>query len=116
METATRMADEGDVEGGRELLRSTRQKISATASAQTTLSRNLVVEFDSLAEQYASSTQYRAVGSKMSKMHARSHAVQRAVHTNSLAYSGGAVYRSKMKAAWSKAMRGEASDSDCDSD
>merc|ERR550514_674208 len=88
MEAASRIADEGDVEGGREMLRACRKLMNASASVEAPMTVNLMSELESLDAQYTSTAQYRTYGSKYSKMQARSHAVQRAVHTSSL--GGGA--------------------------
>jgi len=119
MENASAMADRGDVQKGREVLRAVRSKVatSSSASAQHKLSLNLLQECETLDQHFESTAAYRSVGSKMSKMHARSHQVQRAVHTNVDTYGGGAKRKAAMKMGWSSALKSSAhQDSGSDSD
>jgi Mg-chelatase subunit ChlD len=109
MEQASNLADRGNLDGGREMLRAVRDRMAQSASAQigTPLSMNLVKEVDELYTQYESSQRYRSVGSKMSKMQAVAHSRQRATHSNAEAYAGGAKRKMAMKAAWGLKQKGE---------
>ena len=118
MEKATRMADAGDVEGGRATLAACRDAIAHTPSAEAdyALSHDLVGEIAGLEEQYQSASRYRSVGSKMSKMSSASHQRQRAVHSNAGIYAGGAKHKKAMKMQWMSSISssgfGTGSDSD----
>merc|ERR1719262_1771954 len=118
MENASAMADRGEVQKGREVLRAARAKVLSSSSAtQHKLALNLVHECEELDAHYESQAAYRSVGSKMSKMHARSHQVQRSVHTNVDSYGGGAKRKAAMKSAWSSSLKTMArQDSGSDSD
>jgi len=112
MEEACVLADRGDLEGGRQKLMAVRKRIADSASATSQLSSACAKEMDELEVQYRSMSQYRSVGSKMSKMHASSHYRQRAVHSNADVYSGGAKRKAAMKASWMGTLLGEDSDDD----
>jgi len=100
MEKASQMADAGDVSGGRSVLAACRMEVASTSSAEQKLSSHLVREMDMMERHFESAAAYRSVGSKMSKMHAMSHARQRAVHTNADAYSSAACNKKSLKASW----------------
>jgi len=117
MEAASRMADAGDIAGGRNVLLAMKRKVVESSSAQEALSANLVYEIDSIEAEYQSSARYRSVGSKMSKMQARSHGVQRATHANVGTYSGGGARKAALKASWMSSIKSSAqggNDSDSD--
>jgi len=101
MDAASRLADQGDVEGGRALLQAARRRIVESQSAATPFVTSLVDELDTLLVQYVNQSQYREVGSKMSKMAHYSHARQRGVHMQSeVMYAAGAKGKAKMKRSW----------------
>jgi len=117
METATLMADAGDLEGGRAIFRACKAKIAESASSSHQLSQNLVNECEQLEANYRTLSAYHSVGGKMSKMHAMSHCHQRSVHTNAGAYLSGAKRKASMKAKWMSSLQstahgGSGSDSD----
>lgn len=113
MEMASRLADNGDIDGGRQMLEACRAKVACSASNNESLSANLVLEMDDLAVNYRSLSSYRMKGSKLSKMQARSHGMQRAMHTNVNSYAAGAKRKAAMKASWSSSL---AAHNDSDSD
>jgi len=114
MEQASLLADRGDLEGGRQKLMAARRRIADSTSAATPLSFACAKEMDELEVQYRSMSQYRSVGSKMSKMHASSHYRQRAVHSNADVYSAGSKRKAAMKASWMGKLLVEKGDSDDD--
>lgn len=118
MEAASKMADGGQVDGGRAMLAACRKRIAASSSQAAPLSLNLMQQCEELEAQYTSQAQYRAVGSKMSKMHAVSHARQRANHMQSAdTYTSGASRKAAMKREWMSSLgRGSAGGDDSDSD
>lgn len=111
MEQATALADSGDVLGGRQMLRDVRRRVAESASATDYLSLNLQSECQALEANFESTAQYRAVGSKMSKMSAMSHARQRATHLNVDSYGGGGKRKAALKASWLASMA-DGNDSD----
>lgn len=113
MEAASRMADAGDVAGGRARLQAMRAMAQASASCETSLVSALVSQCAELEEVYESETRYRSVGSKMSKMQVMSHSRQRATHANVGSYAAGAKRKAALKASWMSSMGGgNGSDSD----
>jgi len=116
MEHASRLADAGNLDGGREIFKAMKRKIAESASASHALSANLSAECEQLETQYRSMSAYRDVGSKMSKMGYRSHCVQRSNHMNADAYRSGASAKAKMKSSWMASIKssGPAGDSDSD--
>lgn len=119
MEEASRMADAGDVEGGRRMLQACRAAIAASGSADHTLSYNLKSGIDELEAHYRSASGYRSYGAKMSKMHASSMQRQRANHMQSEdLFTAGASKKRALKMSWmasiasSGPQQGYGSDSD----
>jgi hypothetical protein len=100
MEEATRMADAGDVAGGRSVLTACKTRVEQTHSANRALSVGLVREMGMLEQHFESATAYRSVGSKMSRMSVTSHGRQRAVHSNPGMYSSAASHKSSLKKSW----------------
>ena len=96
------------------LLLAQRKKVFASPSAATALSANLVSEMDDLGGHFATVGAYRSVGSKMSKMHAMSHARQRSVHTNAGMYKSGMARKAAMTSSWSRAITEGIDDDDSD--
>lgn len=118
LEKATRLADAGDLDGGRRTLRDARRNIADSASADQKLSADLVREYEIIEQQFETTQAYRSAGSKASKMQIMSHSRQRAVHTNAHAYMAGAERKAALKSAWMSSMKGKLAGSaaDCDSD
>jgi len=117
METASRMADAGDIAGGRSMLLAMKRKVAASESAQEVLCTNLMSEIDSIEAEYQDAARYRSVGSKMSKMQARSHGMQRATHANVGTYSAGGAKKAALKAHWMSSIKSSSNvggDSDSD--
>jgi len=115
MEEAARLADAGRLDAGRQVLEAQKARVASSVSAEHALSTNLSAQTDELVANYRSVSAYRSVGSKMSKMNARSNQVQRAVHTSAPDhYAAGAKRKAAMKSAWfaSSSLAGNGSDSD----
>lgn len=100
MEQASALADRGDLAGGRELLRAQCALVMESPSAQEALSSQLVAEINDLEQNFRSVAQYRSVGSKMSRMQARSHQIQRSNHMSTASYAAGASRKKAMKGMW----------------
>jgi hypothetical protein len=98
MNAASRRADGGDVDGGREILRSLREGLSR--EAQTPMVTLLSRDLEGVESRYADDACYRSIGSKMTKMQAMSHMAQRSSHVNSDMYSSGKARKMAMKSAW----------------
>lgn len=103
IETASSLADRGDLEAGREQLLQARRRIEESPAVRTPLGLALSAEVDSLVEQYRDRGRYSSTGSKASKMSYMSHAQQRANHSNEGVYSGAKHRKLQMKASWSLA-------------
>lgn len=116
MEAATRLADEGDLAGGRERLAACRRYVAGSASAMggDVLSANLLSQCAELEETYQTTARYRSVGSKMSKMQARSHMVQRGTHMNVDSYVSGAKRKAALKSSWMSSIASGSVESDSD--
>merc|ERR1719305_128869 len=104
MEAAARLADAGDLEGGRAALQNAKRKIALSSSADHPLNRVLVAECDTVEAGFADRAMYRNVGSKMSKMSAMSHGRQRATHMNQEAYRSAGANKAKLMASWSASL------------
>jgi Mg-chelatase subunit ChlD len=100
MESASALADGGNIEAGRQALLSMRGALMASPAAPSDLGRALTAEMDGLTMQYSTEYAYRSVGSKATKMSSLSHARQRATHSNEGAYSGAMSMKRAMKASW----------------
>jgi len=101
MEMAARLADDGDLEGGRALLADTWTMVNRSASAATPLSTGLTAEMMQLADAYEDMPRYRSLGQKMSKMSAACHYQQRSNHVSAGMYSAGAKGKDSLKQKWS---------------
>merc|ERR1712093_104521 len=99
-EAASRMADNGDLAGGRARLVLARERIVASASSNHTLSANLMSQVAEIETTFTNEVQYRSVGSKMAKMQSLSHQRQRATHFDADSYAAGAKRKAAMKASW----------------
>jgi len=100
MEQASALADRGELEAGRSVLQAQANAILGSSSASEALSSNLVCEINSLESNFRSVSQYRAVGSKMSRMQARSHQIQRGNHMSAPTYNAGKSRKGAMKSMW----------------
>jgi len=145
MEKASALADRGELEAGREVLRAQCALVMESASAEEALSSQvrstsprtqsqtqtqtlaltldltlaltlaltltltlnptstltqLVSEIKDLEQNFRSASQYRAVGSKMSRMQARSHYIQRSNHMSTASYAAGSSRKKAMKGNW----------------
>lgn len=100
MENASRLADGGDLEGGRALLAQARELVCRSSSVATPLSAALVKEMVALEDGYVDMPRYRSVGSKVSKMSAACHMQQRSNHCTASVYKGGSKGKSSMKGSW----------------
>lgn len=100
MEQASALADRGDLAGGRALLRTQCAQVMESASAEQDLSSQLISEIKELEQNFRSAEQYRSVGSKMSRMQARSHQIQRSNHMSTASYAAGASRKKAMKGMW----------------
>lgn len=114
MEEASRLADRGDLANGRQLLQSVRKRVADSPSCDATLSLGLVMECEQLERNYASETQYRSVGSKMSKMSVMSHSRQRANHVQGDMYVAASKRKALMKSNWASSLTSGGCDSDSD--
>jgi len=86
MDKAAKLADEGDVLAGQQLLRSVAAQARCTPSAESPMVSALCTELEDVAKAYSSQTSYTSFGSKMSKMAAMSHHQQRSNHITGAAY------------------------------
>ena len=94
-----------------------RTLVAESGSADNALSYNLQTEVATLSSNYRTVSQYRSVGSKMSKMSATSHQRQRANHSQVDMYGGGAKRKAAMKASWLSSISSSgAGGNDSDSD
>lgn len=102
MENATRLADGGDLDGGRALLEAARKMVGQSDSHATPLSMGIEAQMMALSDDYQDSARYRSVGSKMSKMRGMALSVQRTTHdaASEGMFAGAAKRKSAMKAAW----------------
>ena len=118
MEEASRMADAGDLAGGRNRLALARQHIFSSATSGEAFSASLMSQVAEVEDTFSSEVQYRSVGSKMAKMQSLSHQRQRANHSNVGDYGAGAKRKAAMKAAWGLSsigsFAGKGNDSDSD--
>ena len=115
MEQASALADRGDLDAGREMLRACRAVVMESPSAEEALSSQLVSEINDLEQNFRSASMYRSVGSKMSRMQARSHQIQRSNHMSTASYAAGSSRKAAMKGMWglsSVPSQGHDSDSD----
>jgi len=99
MERASRMADDGHVDKGLELLRAQCDQSKRTPSAATPLVQQLCADLERVASGYVDKQAYRMHGAKMCKMQAMSHAQQRSNYTEGSAE----MYEKKSKAAYKRA-------------
>ena len=117
IEDAARLADAGELVAGRQRLEACRTLVAESGSADNALSYNLQTEVATLSSNYRTVSQYRSVGSKMSKMSATSHQRQRANHSQVDMYGGGAKRKAAMKASWLSSISSSgAGGNDSDSD
>lgn len=102
MENATRLADRGDLDGGRALLEAARKMVGQSDSHNTPLSLGIEAQMVALSDDYQDSARYRSVGSKMSKMRGMALSVQRTTHdaASEGMFAGAAKRKTAMKAAW----------------
>jgi len=100
MEAAATLADAGRLAEGRQLLAACQEAVRGSPSAACDLSAGLVREVQGLSDHYEDAARYRSVGSKMSKMSAMSHQMQRSNHASAQMYSAGMKSKSAMKSAW----------------
>lgn len=100
MEEASALADRGDLEGGKQMLAACRERVMGSESRARALSSQLVSEIKDLEDNFCSVAQYRSVGSKMSRMHANSHQIQRSNHMSAATYTAGASRKRAMKGMW----------------
>jgi len=115
MEEAARMADMGDLAAGRRELQRVRSLVSASSSAAETLSMDLISQCGMLEEQFASTSTYRSIGSKMSKMQAMSNGLERGNHMMSAdLYSSGASRKKALKTSWKSTLTNPSGGSDSD--
>merc|ERR1711907_251397 len=114
MEHASRLADAGDVAGGRRVLLASHKDIMSSISHETPLSRNLASDMQECALNFESADQYRSVGSKFTKMRARGHTMQRSDYGNASMYKSAASRKANLKASWGMSLSGVASGSDSD--
>ena len=106
MEAASKLADAGNVEGGRAQIRAISQRICGSASAGNAQCASLVRECAELEQAFCSREVYRSIGAKSSKMASLSHMRQRAVHSSAGdAYAGGAKRKATMKASWAASLK-----------
>lgn len=100
METASRLADGGDIMQGRHVLELMRQRVAESISNATPLSQGLVAEIERLEVGYEDHVAYRSMGSKMSKMCAQSNLQQRSTHSSAVKYKAGGKSKKAMKTSW----------------
>lgn len=100
IERATQLADRGELQAGRELLRAAALEVRSSPTAEEPMMRSLATDLEDLEVQYADEPRYRSLGSKMSKMSAQAHMVQRGNHRSEETYSSGAKAKKAMKMAW----------------
>lgn len=105
MAAASELADGGQIEEGRTLLRKAVEVASASPAAASEVVRNIISDATAAEAGYADAVTYRAVGSKMSKMSAMSHMQQRSNHCSA------ATYERKSKMAMKSAFLSSASSS-----
>lgn len=86
MDRAAQLADAGDLSAGREAIRSAVADARASPSASSELVQGLIEDLERVAEGYASRELYTTSGSKVSKMSAMSHQLQRSNHMTGGAY------------------------------
>ena len=116
MEEATRLADAGNVAAGRAELERIHRVVALSPSGGTDLSNMLKAQCVELQGHYADASNYRMVGSKMSRMHARSHQVQRSTHMSPEAYTSGAKRKAALKSSWASSFKSGINENDSDSD
>lgn len=96
LDAATKMADEGRLDAGRELLKAAQQQLKESPVADAELCASLAQELEEISDKYQNEQMYRAEGRRGTKMAMQTHMVQRS------AMASGAAYEKKSK----KAMKG----------
>jgi len=87
MARAARLADEGRLDEGREVLTAEIGRAKASKTAASPLTSALVGDMEAVRSGYASEAQYYGYGQKMSKMTASSYHMQRSNHCSAQVYS-----------------------------
>jgi hypothetical protein len=103
MERAAMLGDAGQLAEGRAVLEHCARVVQGSPSANSALCGGLVLEVQQLHMQYDEERVYRSLGSKMSKMSAMSHQMQRSNHTSAPMYEAGASSKAAMKRAFASA-------------
>jgi len=94
MESASRFADAGQIQQGREVLQDARQYVELLTREDSVLLKDLARDCDDVLLGYEDAVTYRRVGAKRSKMASMSHQQQRSNHTSAQSYSN------KSKSLW----------------
>jgi len=109
IEKATKLADQGDRDGGKALLMAAFTKLGVSTSSHTSTSRALQADLQRLALDYEDARTYTISGSKRSKASALSHRQQRDATSwdmssptpSDLTYRSGKGGKARMSATWS---------------
>ena len=105
MERAAMLGDAGQLAEGRAVLERCAQVVQCSPSRDLELCGGLVREVQQLHMQYDEELVYRSLGSKMSKMSAMSHQMQRSNHASAAMYEAGSSSKAAMKRAWATSTK-----------